>query len=99
MKKTVSKPQPVIVTTDKRGVFFGYCADAQADPVVLGQARMCVYWSVGMKGIMGLASRGPDLECKITDAVPSMSIPGRDVTSVLSCTEEAVQKWEAQPWK
>jgi hypothetical protein len=50
--------RPVIITTEFRGVFFGYADDTSGDTVVLKNARNCIYWSAATGGFMGLASKG-----------------------------------------
>lgn len=101
-KKTVVKKQsttlrPVVVTTEFRGVFFGYTNAKKYDALVsLERARMCVYWDSSLHGVLGLASSGPGPKCKIGNAVSSIELRG--VTAVIECTGEAVAKWEASPW-
>ncbi len=87
--------RPVLVTTEHRGVFFGYADDTSQTTVVLKRARLCVYWSAEMKGFMGLASMGPNNKCRIG---PAADITIRDITSVTECTPEAVKAWESAPW-
>lgn len=90
---------PVVVTTKHRGVFFGYLTNGDKLPseITLERARMCVYWSSALKGVLGLASIGPDSDCRISIAVPKLTL--WDVTSVIECSSEAVVKWEGAPWK
>ena len=89
---------PVVVTTDKRGVFFGYGERRSNGDVRLERARMCVYWSSDVKGVLGLAATGPSKNCKISPAVPAISLPKKDITAVIDVSPEAVEKWEAGPW-
>lgn len=91
-----SKERAVIITTEYRGVFFGYTTDTTGDIVHLKRARLCVYWSADVKGFMGLAANGPSESCRIG---PPADIEVRKVTSVLELTPEAISKWEAAPWK
>ncbi len=91
------KGVPLVVTTAHRGVFFGYGTPGNADTIRLTQARMCVYWSVSMRGVLGLAVQGPDKDCKIGFAVPALTL--RDVTSVTEASPEAAKKWETGPWR
>lgn len=97
MKKTkkVNQERPVIVTTEHRGVFFGYTEDADGDPIILKRARLCVYWSQDLKGFMGLAAQGPSSSCKIG---PPADIQIRKITAVIEVTPDAVKKWESAPW-
>lgn len=91
--------RPVIVCTDKRGVFFGYVDGDTVgkDPIVLRRARMCVYWSEATRGALGLASTGPGKGSRISPAGPSIELRG--ITCVMECSPEAVAVWEQGPWK
>src|SRR6185437_2017311 len=61
-----TKRQPVVVTTEHRGVFFGYLLeDKSPDRVILEDARMCVYWSAKVHGVLGLAATGPDKDSRV----------------------------------
>lgn len=95
-KKTEPQKQAVIVTTAHRGVFFGYATDITGAQIALTQARLCVYWSADMQGFMGLAAKGPSLGCRIG---PPADIVLRDITSVLSVTPEAEDRWLKASWK
>jgi hypothetical protein len=86
----------VVICTDKRGVFFGYSGDTSGDTVTLKRARMCVYWDVATKGVMGLAAGGPTKGCKVTAAVPVAELRG--ITCVLDCSDDARGRWEEGPW-
>jgi len=91
---------PVMVTTSHRGVFFGYLDDrqpnAETKTVTVARARNCGYWSRSMGGFVGLATVGPDAECRIGPAAPEMMI--YDVTSIVTCTPEAATRWEEGRW-
>lgn len=52
--------KPVLVTTEFRGVFFGYVKTDKKLPeeITLTNAKNCIYWS-DCGGFMGLASQGP----------------------------------------
>ena len=84
---------PVLVTTQHRGVFFGF-----ADPAKIGErsfalkrCRCCISWASSIGGFLGLSSKGPDSNCRIgTEAVEVLL---HDVTSVTQCTEAAVAAW------
>ena len=87
----------MVVTTEFRGVFFGYIeADNSPSNVVLADARNCVYWTSSVRGVLGLAAAGPDKGCRIGPKVPRITL--QKITSVAECTPEAVQKWESAPW-
>ena len=94
---TTQPERAVLVTTDKRGVFFGYATDVDGDTVTLRRARNCIYWSADVKGFMGLCVTGPTAPCRIGPAVESINLRG--VTSVAAVSDAAVKAWEAAPWK
>jgi len=95
MTKSKKKERAVLVTTAQRGVFFGYASDTDGETLRLRAGRLCIYWSQAMKGFLGLASPGPDKDCKIG---PPADIELRNITSVSEVTPEAVKRWEAAPW-
>ena len=89
----------VVVTTDasRRGVFAGKLERQDGEGNVrLLDARMCVYWSTATRGVLGLAAIGPQEGSRIGPAVPSIELNG--VTAVIDMTDEAVKKWEEEPW-
>ena len=91
------KSKPVLVTTEFRGVFFGYMDEPPADgSITIKQAQNCVYWSADVHGFMGLASTGPTKSCKIGPSVPSLTL--NKITAVVEVTPEAAEKWKAAPW-
>lgn len=96
MAKSKSNERAVIVTTEHRGVFFGYSANTDGDVIELKRARLCVHWSADVKGFMGLAAGGPTKSCRIGPAVPSIEL--RKITAVIGVSPEAVVAWEASPW-
>ena len=86
----------VIVTTEHRGVFFGYATETDGEVIELKRARLCVHWSADVKGFMGLAAGGPTKTCRIGPAVPEIEL--RKITAVISVSPEAVKAWESAPW-
>jgi len=82
---------PVIVCTDKRGVVFGYCSDTSTRPVVLDNARMCLYWSADVGGVFGLGEKGPSKDCKISATLGRVSLEG--VTAIFSVDVDAEKAW------
>ena len=92
---TQRKEIAVVVTTEYRGVFFGYAKDIDGEIVKLRSARNCIYWSTDVKGFMGLAATGPSKTCKVG---PAADIALRNITSVMKCTPEATAAWESAPW-
>lgn len=91
-----TKNQPVIVTTEHRGVFFGYGKPTENTTIRLEHAQMCVYWSADVKGVVGLASVGPTKGCRIGPPAPAITL--QKVTAVIEVSPEAEEKWKAQPW-
>ena len=92
----MSDKRKVVVTTEKRGVFFGTLESRQGGELVLLDARVCVYWSKATKGFLGLAKIGPQSGSRISPASPRLEVFG--VTSISDCTDEAIKAWEAEPW-
>lgn len=89
---------PVVVTTEHRGVFFGYIngQGVKEGNITIKRARCAISWTSSIKGFMGLAAMGPDKTCRIGPAVPSFTV--MKVTSVIECTPEAAKAWEVGPW-
>ena len=88
----------VVVTTDKdkRGVFSGELMPCKNGKTVLRNARMAVYWSADVHGILGLAANGPSKSCRITPMIPKIELEG--VTAVMDMTDAAVEAWAKEPW-
>lgn len=93
---TKTKSVPLLVTTQRKGVFFGYGTPGDAETIRLEKAQMCIYWSQDVKGVLGLAASGPSKSCKVGPPVPAITL--REVTAVTECSQEAVAAWEKQPW-
>lgn len=87
--------RPVIITTEYRGVFFGYADDTSGDTVTLKNARNCIYWSAKTGGFMGLASKGPGAGSRIGERVDQIEL--RKITSVIEVSDAAVSAWEMEP--
>ncbi len=87
----------VLVTTEYKGVFFGYAEESNGtgDTIKLKRARNCIYWPTSNEGFMGLATYGPKQGSRVG---PRADIELRKVTSVVEVTPEAVEKWEAIKW-
>lgn len=97
MAKKNGDERAVLVTTEHRGVFFGYCDDTTGEIITLKRARNCLYWPTNNKGFIGLATFGPKEGARVGPAADELEL--RKITSVVSCTDEAVKAWEAAPWK
>lgn len=92
------KETAVMVTTEHRGVFFGYINGEKVKDatVTIKRARCCLYWSSDVRGFMGLAATGPSKSCRVGPSVPSLTLA--KVTAVVECTPEAAKAWEGAPW-
>lgn len=84
--------RPVLITTEYRGVFFGYADDTTGENVTLTNARNCIYWPSAQGGFMGLANSGPAEGARIGDRVSKIDL--RKVTSVIEVTAPAASAWE-----
>ena len=98
-KPTLVSEKGLIVTTLHKGVFFGYATKPKAMPkeITLKHARMCIYWSNNVHGVLGLAATGPLTGCKTSPAVPEIKLS--DVTSIMECSKDAVTAWELKIWE
>jgi hypothetical protein len=85
--------RPVLVTTEFRGVFFGYADDTNGDNITLTNARNCIYWSSSNGGFGGLASEGPAKGSRIGARIDKIDL--RKITSVSEVSADAVAKWES----
>jgi hypothetical protein len=85
--------RPVLVTTEFRGVFFGYAENTTGENITLTNARNCIYWPSSQGGFAGLAAEGPANGSRIGARVSSIDL--RRVTSVSEVTEAAAAAWEA----
>lgn len=85
----------VVVTTEYRGVFFGFVDESKITEktLELTDCRCCIYWAASIGGFLGLASVGPNKDCKIGKQADSVILHG--VTSVSRASEAAVQAWKA----
>lgn len=84
----------VLVTTEFRGVFFGYVKDDSKLPneITLTNARNCIYWASSVGGFLGLASKGVDSNCRVGSKVSELTL--YKITSVTPVTDEAAKRWE-----
>jgi len=69
---------PVLITTEFRGVFFGYTNDEGSknlpESITLKDARNCIYWSSDCGGFLGLAAKGPSKDCRIGAKVSKLTL-------------------------
>lgn len=83
----------VLVTTQHRGVFFGYVEDDQdmaARTMPLKQARCAIRWRTA-KGIGELAEVGPNKNSLIGSPADLEAL--HDITAVWAVTNKAEKAW------
>lgn len=83
---------PVLVTTQYRGVFFGFLESREGDSVVLSRARCAIRWAT-TGGFLELAKDGPNENSKIGSEAERITLFG--VTSIAEVSAKAVEKWLA----
>ena len=86
--------KPVLVTTEFKGVFFGYVKDDSKLPeeITLTKAKNCIFWSTDCRGFLGLASDGPTESCRIGATVNEITL--YKITSVTTVHQKGVEDWE-----
>lgn len=94
-RNTTPAERAVLVTTEHRGVFFGYATDVSGETISLRRARNCIYWDASVRGFLGLAATGPNDKCRIG---PPSNITLRAITCVAEVEPDAVLAWEKAPW-
>lgn len=81
----------VIVTTEHRGVFFGYPeGETTGEQIVLTDARMAIYFGT-TGGILQLADTGPTPSSRIGKPAPRIEL--RKITAVIDVTSAAEAAW------
>lgn len=88
-----NRERPVIVTTEHRGVFFGYADNTKGTEIELKRARMAIAFGT-TRGILELAETGPTSRSKISARA---DLDVRKVTAVFEVTEAATRAWEVAP--
>lgn len=94
MTKAKTTKKPVLVTTEFRGVFYGYVKKDSKLPneITITKARNCIYWAAKIGGFAGLASNGPNNECRIGAPVDEITI--YKITAVVPVTKDAAKNWD-----
>lgn len=89
--------RPVLVTTEHRGVFFGYADDIATAPtsIELSKMRNCIQWR-GLKGFLELTTEGPSSACRIGPAATKGTL--FKITGIWDVEPKAVEAWEKAPW-
>lgn len=92
-----TKARPVLVTTEHRGVFFGYASEINEGErfVKLERMRNCIQWR-GLKGFLDLTTTGPTASCRVGPAAKSGQL--FKVTGIWDVEPAAVDAWENAPW-
>ena len=101
--KSKTEGAPVLVTTEHRGVFFGYAAHAdlaawksgKTPTLDLKRMRNCIQWR-GLHGFLALTTEGPSAACKIGPAAAGGTLA--KITGVWDVEPKATDAWEAAPW-
>ena len=89
----MSDKRPVLVTTEYRGVFFGFASDTSGDTITLTNARNCIFWPAQNGGFIGLATEGPANGARIGATAKRIEL--RKITAVTEVTAVAAEKWMA----
>ena len=89
----IKKGTAVLVTTEFRGVFFGFVKHSADLPnsITLTAAKNCISWAASVGGFLGLAATGPNSDCRIGARVDELTL--WKITSVTPVTDEAVGVW------
>lgn len=82
---------PVVVLTEFKEIFFGYCEDFTSERLHLHDVRQALYFSVGSGGLVGLGAHGPSEKSRITHVADEM-IVSRPV-NVVKCTDKSEKMW------
>ena len=94
----------VVISTEHRGVFFGYASDDAiaawekdtTASVKLDRCRMCLYWPASQRGFPGLVFDGPKEGARVSPAA-TLTLAG--ITSIGDATPASIDRWESAPWK
>lgn len=86
----MTEKRAVLVTTDKRGVFFGFLERQEGDKVTLTSCRCAIRWNT-TGGFLELAKDGPNSGSKIGSEAERVELYG--VTSIADVSAKAVEKW------
>lgn len=87
--------KPVLVTTEFRGVFFGYVKNDKKLPaeITLTGVRNCIYWPLSSGGFLGMVADGPkNKEYRIGARVPEVTL--YKITSVSPVDEAVAKVWD-----
>ena len=100
--KTKTTGNPVLVTTEHRGVFFGYADPAdltawkngKAPTLDLKRMRNCIQWR-GLHGFLALTTEGPSAACKIGPAASGGTPAQRDRLAELLASGATIAFWKS----
>lgn len=88
------KKKPLLVTTEFKGVFYGYGVPSSEENIELEDCRNAIYWAT-TRGFLELATTGPNKNSRIGSKAQKVIL--RKVTSVTEVTQEAAKVWDALP--
>lgn len=86
----MTEKRAVLVTTQYRGVFFGFLESQDGDKVVLVRARCAIRFAT-TGGFLELAKIGPNHKSKIGTEAERIELYA--VTSIADVSKEAIAKW------
>ena len=64
--------------------------------ITMRDVRCCAYWSRETRTVLGLLSRGPDAQSRVSRAVEELTICGVELLGDVSA--EALAAWRLEPW-
>ena len=88
----MNKKRPVLVTTQRGFVCFGYSDDTKGKIISLTNARCAIRFGC-TGGLFELAQTGPTDKSKIGSVAPEVEL--REITSVTEVSEEAEKRWNS----
>lgn len=102
-KTTTKKPsayqvgQYVLTATGSRPwlVTMGRYVEHSDASITLRDVRCAVYYGVETRGVLGLASRGPSSDSRITGTCRGIQVRWEMIAEM---TDKAVRAWEKEPW-
>jgi hypothetical protein len=98
-RKTKVERWAVIATRSRPWlVVCGRVERETAREITLVEVRCAVYFSGDTRSVIGLASGGPGVACRISRAATRVVIPRDAIELELEASPEAVERWRAEPW-
>jgi hypothetical protein len=92
----LSPGDAVVLATREGSRVFGYLVARDAvERFTLRRSRVAVFYSRATHGYGGLGALGPPKDSRVG---PPVDGEYGDVRHVLRVSEQAVERWEAEPW-